>query len=391
MASSTFGRTITAGILVACAVFGGYATFGASHKNGLLDALASSSGYQATKKYFLGGPTPYKTTYTGIELIDNHLAVLIGFFVILIDGPATWDVAVAYWLLMAEVCAAWLFIRLEGYRGGNSRHGRIVSWTGTFGVLMQNITIAITSPIYFLIHLLTSPTSGSNPTPEDLAVDPSDSTPLLHNAVLSFIVPAVLMSLPSPSFLPADAHYKCVAMWQVFPITDTVCHYIMKSFLPDANERLTAAGARALVTSAYRVILYMCFVPRTIAMAVALTPAALVPEELKAIFEQLTLKSLFVPSWPWDSPMAGDPGSPAGKPELAKLFLQWDVASAGTAILAWAVFVYLAALPGKSLLRDVVPKVLGYGVVGGPVAAATMLVMERDAAVFGRAGRDKKK
>lgn len=128
MASSTFRRTLTAGILVACAVWGGYATMGACDKNGLLNVLGSTSGYDATEKYFLGGPTPYKTTYTGIEVVDNHLAALIGFFVILIDGPATWDVAVTYWLLMAEACAAWLFMRLEGYRGGNSQQWRIVSW-----------------------------------------------------------------------------------------------------------------------------------------------------------------------------------------------------------------------------------------------------------------------
>lgn len=262
--------------------------------------------------------------------------------------------------------------------------------TGFFGILMQNITIAITSPIYFLIHLLTSPTSSSNPTPEELAVDPSDSDPLLHHTVLSFIVPTVLMSLPSPSILPADAHYKCLVLWQVFPITDTIFHYIMKLFLSDPTESASGDKARTLVTSTQRTILYLCVVPRMIAAAAALTPTTLAPEALRPIVEQLTLGAVFVPYWPWDSPMAGDPTSAVGKPELAKLFLQWDVGTAGIAMLVWAVFVYLAAVPGKRLLRDVVPKVLTYGVVGGPVAAATVLVMERDAAVMGRAGRGKK-
>jgi hypothetical protein len=128
MTSTTFARTLTAGTLVACAAFGGYATLGVCAKNGLLHAVSISSGYAAKIKHFLGGPTPYKTAYTGISLIDNHLLALNGFFAIIIDGPATWDVTVPYWCLMAEACAAWVFVRLEGYRAGNDRKGGVVKW-----------------------------------------------------------------------------------------------------------------------------------------------------------------------------------------------------------------------------------------------------------------------
>jgi hypothetical protein len=257
---------------------------------------------------------------------------------------------------------------------------------------MQNVTIAVTAPIYFLIHLFTSPASSSNPRPEDLAISPADSAFLPHRTVLSFIVPAVLMSLPSPSVLPAGAHYTWLAMWQVFPIMDTTYHLITKFVLRSQSSRPVlddGAAARALVAAARRLILTLCFVPRTAAIVVALTPASLVPGPLRPLFEQLTLGSLLAPYWPWNSPAAGDPASPAGKPELVKLFLQWDLATAGSAMLVWAAHVYLAALPDRSLVRDVVPKVLTYGLVGGPVAAATMLIAERDAAVLDRAGRGK--
>ena len=129
MASTTFALTATIGILLLCAAFGGYATLGVGTKNGLLHALDQSSGYQAKEeKYFLGGPSPQKTTYTGIRLVDNHLVALNAFFVIILDGPATWDVTVVFWCLMAEVCAAWTFISIEGQRGRGNRHGGIVAW-----------------------------------------------------------------------------------------------------------------------------------------------------------------------------------------------------------------------------------------------------------------------
>lgn len=125
MASTTFARTLTIGILLSCAAFGAYGTFGAGIKNGLFESL--SAGDQGDEKHFLCGPTPHKTTYTGVKAIDDQLFVLNSFFVLIIDGPQTWDVAVVYWCLMAEFAAAWVFIKIEGHRGANQR-GRIVNW-----------------------------------------------------------------------------------------------------------------------------------------------------------------------------------------------------------------------------------------------------------------------
>lgn len=209
------------------------------------------------------------------------------------------------------------------------------------------------------------------------------------------------MSLPSPSVLSAGAHYTWLSLWQIFPVAHTCYHFLHRFY----NRLVQTAQPTDIVRSkrldrrhlaqAQRFVLYLCFIPRTIALAVAVTPASLAPEgALRPVFEQVTVQSLLVPYWPWDSPHAGDPASPAGKPELAKMFLQWDVAcrggGGGLAVLVWACFAYLAAQPGKGFVREVLPKVLTYGVVGGPVAVATVLVIEMDAAVFGASDKEKK-
>lgn len=273
----------------------------------------------------------------------------------------------------------------------------ITDRTGTFGVLMQNITFTVTTPIYFIIHLLTSPASSSNATPDDILVNPDDSKLLPPRTALSFILPATLMSLPSPAALSARAHYTWLSIWQIFPITHTYYHFLgrlarrlLGEAAPPVDPVVTHVMGRAFVGRAYRFIHYLCIIPRTLAMAVALTPAALAPEALRPVFEQVTLGSLLVPYWPWNSPAAGDPASCAGKAELAKLFLQWDVACGGLAILAWASFVYLVTVP-KVFLRNVVPEVLTYGVFGGPVAVAALLVMERDGWVLARSMDQRKK
>lgn len=102
----------------------------------------------------------------------------------------------------------------------------------------------------------------------------------------------------------------------------------------------------------------------------------------RAAYPRVAARTLLALGLHSPPPPAGDPASPAGKPELVLLFLQWDVCYGGLAILAWAAFVYVVAVPERGFLRGVVPKVLAYGVAGGPVAVATMLIMERDAAFF---------
>lgn len=99
---------------------------GAGFNNGLFDSMTKSAGHQVKDKYFPGGPAPYKTSYTGIQAIDDHLVTLIVFFIYIIDGPRTWDVVLVYWYLMAQLCAGWMLLSMEGLRQGN--RGRVVSW-----------------------------------------------------------------------------------------------------------------------------------------------------------------------------------------------------------------------------------------------------------------------
>lgn len=89
--STNTARYVTIAILAGCSAFGAYATMGTSSRNGLFAALTKAAGHgvKAKSKYFPGGPAPYKTTYTGVEAIDNQLLVLIGFFSVILGGGNT--------------------------------------------------------------------------------------------------------------------------------------------------------------------------------------------------------------------------------------------------------------------------------------------------------------
>jgi hypothetical protein len=114
-------------ILLGCAGFGGYGTFGAGSQNGLFEVISNSAGRPAaSERYIPGGPEPIRTRYTGVVAIDDHVIVLVAFFTFLIDGPQTWDITLSYWYLMAHFCAGWTLMALEGLRKGN--RGKLVSW-----------------------------------------------------------------------------------------------------------------------------------------------------------------------------------------------------------------------------------------------------------------------
>ncbi|KAK7743270.1 hypothetical protein SLS53_004355 [Cytospora paraplurivora] len=380
-----------------CSAFGAYSTIGTGIKNGLFDSIGRSAGRKVVDKYFPSGPAPYRTTYTGIEAIDNPLIIIIAFFTYIIDGPRTWDVVLVYWYLMAHFCAGWTLLSLEGLRKANK--GRVVSWTGTMGFILQNISYAITVPIYLLTHLLTSPIASIKVNTEIISVDTSDSAILPISTTLSFVIPSIMMSLRAPVFVSASTHYTWQAVWQIFPITQAVYHVILKSLLPGPSS--SSKSIRAHLGGVYRYILFLSFVPQVLLLTVAVIPAGIVPEVLRPVFEQVDLVSAFVPYWPWNSPITKELAGAAagvdstsvvtadGKAELVKLFLQWDVYCGGVAILVWAVFNYSAVKSENSVL---LPKVVFWTLLGGPVGAAAMLLLERDdAGLRGRAARKKTK
>lgn len=257
-------------------------------------------------------------------------------------------------------------------------------------MIFQNITYTVSVPIYLIIHLMTSPISNVNPPPAALAIDTQDLYVLPQSIFGAFVVPTVMMALPVPDCVTVTAHYNWQAAWQIFPLTQSLSHY--------AYKRLTAplhfkSDFYEQLDSIYRAVALMSFVPHTALLVVAATPAHLVPNPVlqylpgltREVFEKVNLHNAFVPYLPWKSPIVVTSVtrkmvSSDGLSELVKLFLQWDIYLGGTAILAWAAFVYSMARPDKSFLSSTLPRAAVYTLLGGPVGAATMLLWERDAA-----------
>lgn len=264
--------------------------------------------------------------------------------------------------------------------------------TGTTGFIMQNITYTITVPIYLIVHLLTSPVSTASVTINHISVDAGDSSNLPLSTMLSFIIPSIMMYLPVPEQLSAPMHYTWHAIWQIFPVAQSIYHRVLKAILSGPSQ---GSNSITQLVGIYRYILFLSIVPQVLLLTIAVTPADLMPEVLRPVFEDVNMTSAFVPYWPWNCPtvdeLAGAAAglaettvvSPVGKAELVKQFLQWDIYCGGLAIFSWAVFVYSVARRETGIFVGVLRKAVVWLVLGGPVGAAAMLLLERDFAVVG--------
>lgn len=350
--------------------------------------------------------------YTGIKALDRQLTVLVTFFATVVDRRN-----VAVWLHaiygLGQLGAAWTLLVMESLRSGNKR--RAVSFIGTVGFIFQNITYAITVPIYLFIHLLTSPVAKPFPgtyANSVLLISPLDLKILPLSIILTYIVPSFLMGLDAPSIVSGATHQQLIAFWQPFPIWTIIIQWILRStfqfigskvFSKDSKQPLTPLGASYLsnVKHVYRFILMFCVLTHLPILLIALIPASAISDILPKLapYASLNFFDIYVPYFPF--PLSQQVSNLASG---AHTFLQWDLATGSTALLLWAILLYRNATAEKSIVdpntslppyqiremlagegnkvgalrRKLLVKIGVWMLIAGPIGATTVLLWERD-------------
>ncbi|KAK4213452.1 hypothetical protein QBC37DRAFT_422913 [Rhypophila decipiens] len=375
--------------------FGLWGTYINGAQNGLFAAIGKTIGRNSKELYIPGGPAPYTWTYTGVERIDRQLRILVSFFGGFLHGETDVAGRVVSRYLTMQFCAGWFLLSLEGLRGGSRG---IMRWTGVMGLIFQNVAYTNTVPIWLALHLFLSRTAKAKTlTPSTIAADPVAAKILPLCVFLGFGIPTIAMGLPSPDVLSAPAHYAWVAIWQLFPVLQSLVLMILR---PLFSSRYSTTDSRKALESVYMAILGLAVMSHMTVLIMALVPASAIPNSLAGSlpsgllerFKEVDLYKAFVPIWPGNPPTI-DPASVKVIPTdwmapLATHFLQWDVYCGNLAVLLWAGFLYYAASYSSSTSSGVsgivVVKSLGWLVFGGPVAAATYLLWERDDGVYQR-------
>lgn len=246
--------------------------------------------------------------------------------------------------------------------------------TGVLGFIFQRVTYTICVPTWLIMHLLTSPISSSAVTATDLSVDAADLWSLPLDLIAAYIVPTIMIALPSPGLVSASFHYTWNVIWQFFPALQSIYHWVCTRLVaPSRNVKITTK-------TIYRLVLGVSILSQ---FAIYAHVFSSVPPTDWA----RTLGQVFLPYWAWNSPVVGEEATQVaggqGLADLVKLFLQWDVYSGCMALVVWACHVYLVALPDKTkrlhvLLPGGVFQVAFYLLLGGPAAAAAKLLWARD-------------
>ncbi|KAE9378932.1 hypothetical protein N431DRAFT_396820 [Stipitochalara longipes BDJ] len=414
-------RTIALILFPLLSLLGGYGTWSLAASNGTFDSLVGLLGQDDPK--FPGTENPLLMRYTGFKALDHQLTVLVAFFAPVVDIKNPGLNLFAVWGL-GQFGAVWTLMVMESMRTGNK--GKAVSFIGFVGLVMQNITLTITAPLWLFAHLLTSPVSKPFPGTHAnsvLLVSSLDLKILPISISLSYLLPSILLAVPSPEYFTPETHQRFLALWQAFPLLTVLIHRILYSttnhlssylFPADPNNRPPTALGTSYLHSAkhiYRFVLILCIITHLPILILVLFPASLLPplspldpfasSPLLTLLAQ-TPSSVFLPSLPSTSQKI------SGLAEGVQTFLQWDIYIASTAFILWALLLYRNATTEKAMVdpntslpkyrellagekrgnrreerewRKLGFKVVCWGVLAGPVGVVGRLLWERDSIV----------
>jgi hypothetical protein len=285
---------------------------------------------------------------------------------------------------------------------------------GIIGFILQNISFTVTVPLWLLIHIIFSPVAKPFPGTHAnsmLLIPTWDLKVLPYSIILGYILPTILMALPSPTFVWPEIHQRYIALWQAFPIWTVIAHIILRSAgqwfkrkaagkKSDSNSQ-TPQGASYLGNAKhiYRFVLGLCISTHVPVLLLAIFPAHIIenPSSTLAHLAQNTLNSIYVPYFPY--PLDYQISSLA---EGVHTFLMWDLYVGSAAFLLWSVLLYRNATMEKRIVdptsslpiyrglllgggkkgtgesRRLLAKIGTWTVVSGPIGAVTVLLWERD-------------
>jgi hypothetical protein len=229
-------------------------------------------------------------------------------------------------------------------------------------------------PIYCAVHLWTSPTALTDErlrkqfAPQTVAFDTKSLRFLPLSVCIAYILPLLLMALPSPDVISYDQRQIVIATWQAFPIWVTLSQLVLGRTYPAPKE---IPSTKILLDRAY--IFTVSATLMINIMTVALTGVAY--RFQWGTFSNETMwqrvVSVFVATPLAETVSLGT----LGKGCLS--LLQYDMYFACGASVLWVLSLYRAVDNGKISLISVL-KLFGACVILGPGGASVLVMWRRD-------------
>jgi len=249
-----------------------------------------------------------------------------------------------------------------------------------WGLLVQNVTYAVAIPMFLILSLAMS--TNTSPTEEAITADIIEVISVPTTLFLGFAVPAFMLALPAPSMQSFEAKQTWMAIWQGFPIWVAVFQQIFKRYmtvmLPIHDQQPTASRREAL-QKVYTILTLVAVVSHIVPMALTVT-SSLFPGLLPAGYgEAFSFSKVMIPAATNSATQMSTIGSGAF------ILLQYDEIIGSTAMLLWALFIFLQACNRYRIPRPWAGKFWRLALfiaLTGPAAAAVSLISARDGIVL---------
>jgi H+/gluconate symporter-like permease len=215
----------------------------------------------------------------------------------------------------------------------------------------------------------------------DLAIIPVSVT-------LGYLIPSLLTIFPAPFDVASPGHQYLVAFWQAFPLWTLIVQWVSKLLCSlilgqDSTKKSSeAAASRTYLKYAGRVYtfaLIFCVATHLPSIMLSLLPPDVIPDSIPWLpyLARASFTSTFIPPLPLCQPISD-------VAEGAHIFLLWDIYIGTASGILWAIALYQNVSTGKESTTSNISlffKAIIWTILGGPAAAWTILMWERDEVV----------
>ena len=260
------------------------------------------------------------------------------------------------------------------------------SRTTLLGLGVAIIGYACVAPLWFALHLWTSPTVN-NPKDYQLIVSTPVKLAVVPISILiGFGLPSVIMALPAPTVLSFETKQTWTAIQQGWAIWIGIVHFVLSSGAIIRDQRasiLTEADKRTKTIKYLRRAYAFSVLSSTGSYLAGLSLTGLAyafPVLFSSTYlPQLQPKQVYWPVLPFGDHRVNTLA------DGALWFLQWDLIIAVLSNIVWGLSVRVASKKTKvtigSLVVDTIKTVL-LTLVLGPTATAAVALWGRDELVF---------
>ncbi|WPH01324.1 Hypothetical protein R9X50_00416300 [Acrodontium crateriforme] len=274
--------------------------------------------------------------------------------------------------------SAWILVYMEAFRKGPLDPAK--TFVALSGVLMELIGIGVTMPWWCLINIVFSHATASARSRSSRAIPAQDLAILPYSLFIGAGVTALFMNALKP---PHADPWIIARLYH--PAISVIAHRVLRmlGFGNPTGSSKESTKAEQLLSAQrmdrlYQVAFWLTAIPHITTLAafasVHFFPEWIPPHVAAALAPELVWP-IHSPWFEWGSLRVGSIASGIG------IFLFWDEAITGAAILLWALVVNRLGLVKKQLDQTplwIVCRTLALTVAVGPSAAAVMLIKERD-------------